>query len=224
MIDRSALLTWKEQLEDKGVKLVAVSKVHSAEKIRQVYEWGHRDFGENRVQELTTKYEELPKDIRWHLIGHLQRNKVKEIISFVGLIHSVDSERLLNKIEKEATKMDRVVPILLQLKIAEEESKYGLTKEELIRLSGDIANGKFAHVELKGLMGMASLTEDKSQIEREFNELKNMFDYLKNKFFKESEQFSIRSMGMSSDYEIAMACGSNMVRVGSAIFGPRPRH
>ncbi|HKK89617.1 MAG TPA: YggS family pyridoxal phosphate-dependent enzyme [Saprospiraceae bacterium] len=224
MIDQSEFLSWKQELNEKGVQLVAVSKVHPAEKIMTLYKWGHRDFGENKVQELVNKYQELPKDIQWHLIGHLQRNKVKDIVAFVALIHAVDSERLLNKIEKEAAKLDRRVPILLQLKIAEEESKYGLNKEQLISLSTKIAGREYPHIQLKGLMGMASFTDDKEQVRREFSELKAMFDFLKKDIFSEIDAFNLCSMGMSGDYKIAMEQGSNMIRVGSSIFGPRPAH
>lgn len=224
MIDKADFDHWKQKLEEQGVNLVAVSKVHSSEKIMQVYEWGHRDFGENKVQEMAAKHEELPKDIQWHLIGHLQRNKVKDIVGFVGMIHSVDSERLLNKIEKEAAKVNLVVPILLQLKIAEEESKYGLDKGQLNTLSEKIADGDYQHIELRGLMGMASFTDNKEQVHREFEELRIAFEALKLGKLADLEHFNIRSMGMSGDYEIAIEHGSNMIRVGSSIFGPRPVH
>ena len=224
MIDKSEFISWKQKLTHKDVQLVAVSKVHPPDKIRTLYEWGHRDFGENKVQELVNKYQELPKDIQWHLIGHLQRNKVKEVVDFVALIHSIDSMRLLNKIEKEAAKVDRKVPILLQLKIAEEESKYGLDKEQLISLSTKIAEGAYPHVQLNGLMGMASFSDDKEQLRREFGELNSMFQFLKEDILSEIDSFNICSMGMSGDYEIALEQGSNMIRVGSSIFGPRPYH
>lgn len=224
MIDQSEFLSWKQALSAASVKLVAVSKVHPTDRIRTLYEWGHRNFGENKVQELVNKYQELPKDIQWHLIGHLQRNKVKEIVEFVALIHSVDSARLLNKIEKEAAKLDRKVPILLQMKIAEEESKYGLDKQQLLNLCTKIANGEYPHVQLNGLMGMASFTDDKEQVRREFSELKAVYHFLKKDILSEMDSFNICSMGMSGDYEIAMEQGSNMIRVGSSIFGPRPYH
>lgn len=222
MIDKVEFLDWTKELKDQGVQLVAVSKVHPVNKIKQVYDWGHRDFGENRVQELLEKHAELPKDICWHLIGHLQRNKVKDIVGFIGLIHSVDSARLLNKIEKEAAKIGREIPVLLQLKIAEEESKYGLRVEELIALCGKIANGSYPHIELRGLMGMASFTDDSEQVKREFEKLSGLFEQMKSKYFSQSANFTIRSMGMSGDYKIALRQGSNMIRVGSSVFGPRP--
>lgn len=197
----------------KEVTLVAVSKRKPASDILEAYNAGHRVFGENRVQELAEKYEDLPKDIEWHAIGQLQRNKVKFIAPFVTLIHSVDSIRLLNTIEAEGAKCDRVIKCLLQIHIAEEETKSGFTEDEVIELlAGDTLNS-LTHIKIVGLMGMATYTEDKDQIRSEFGGLKAVFDKHPN--------LEVLSMGMSGDYSIAIEEGSNMVRLGSLIFGER---
>lgn len=208
-------------LNGRDCTLVAVSKTKPAEDILEAYGAGQRVFGENKVQELTDKEETLPKDIEWHMIGHLQRNKVKYIAGFVSLIHSVDSPRLLRAVNKEGKKADRVVPCLLQVHIAEEESKYGFDENEIIGLLDEGVLKELPFVQVKGLMGMATFTEDEDKIRREFKSLAALFDRLKARDLPENVQMEILSMGMSGDYEIALDEGSNMVRVGSAIFGER---
>lgn len=200
-----------------GVSLVAISKTKSNEEILEAYETGHRVFGENRVQEMTEKWEKLPKDIEWHMVGHLQRNKVKYMAEYVSLVHGVDSFRLLREINKQAKKVNRVIPCLLQIHIATEDSKFGLDEKELndILASQDFNNLK--NVEIKGLMGMATFTEDENQIRKEFRYLKSIFEKTKQK----RPDISLLSMGMSGDYQIAIEEGSNMVRIGSSIFGAR---
>lgn len=205
----------KRQLPE-NVQLVAVSKTHPASAIQEVYDFGQRVFGENKVQELTEKYPLLPKDIQWHLIGHLQTNKVKYIAEFIDTIQSVDSEKLLKEINKEAAKHDRKIKVLLQVKIAEEDSKFGLEIEEAKAIFEKFIKSEFPNVEITGLMGMATFTENESQIKSEFSILKNLFDELNNK-----KQLQTLSMGMSDDFPIAIDCGANSVRVGSAIFGRR---
>ena len=198
------------------VKLIALSKTRSNDEILELYNAGHKVFGENRVQELIEKQEVLPKDIQWHLIGHLQRNKVKYIAEFVHLIHSVESERLLKEINKQAKRFERVIPCLLQIKIAEEETKFGLDKEEAENILKTYRE-KFENVQIIGVMGMATFTDDMEQVRREFKSLKNVYD----QFQTLDDDIQILSMGMSGDYELAIEEGSNMVRVGSAIFGER---
>jgi pyridoxal phosphate enzyme (YggS family) len=210
----------KEQLPE-GVTLVAVSKTKPAEMILEAYNCGQRIFGENKVQELVEKEEKLPKDIEWHMIGHLQRNKVKYIAPFVSLIHGVDSLRLLQTINKEADKNERAISCLLQIHIASEETKFGLDKKELFDLLRNEDFRTFQNVRIKGLMGMATFTDDQSKVASEFRILKNLFFETKNEFFKDDEDFSVISMGMSGDYEIAVDEGSTMVRIGSSIFGER---
>lgn len=197
-----------------AVTLVAVSKTKSNEAIMEAYASGQRIFGENKVQEMVEKYETLPKDIEWHMIGHLQRNKVKYMASFVHLIHGVDTEKLLAEINKQAAKHDRRIPCLLQVHIAEESTKFGFAESELSELITRI--DEFPNVEIKGLMGMASFTENFNQIQQEFRGLKKRFDQL----FKNTEA-AVLSMGMSGDYLIAIAEGSTLIRVGSKIFGAR---
>jgi len=203
-------------------QLVAVSKTKPKELLMEAYETGIRDFGENKVQEMTDKYEALPKDIRWHMIGHLQRNKVKYIVPFVHLIHAVDSVRLLKEIEKQAAKVDRKVNCLLQMHIAEEESKFGLSEEELMDiLHGDMLAGA-QHVNIIGLMGMATFTENDQQVRREFKSLKKIFDKVKSDASLPSHvKMEELSMGMSGDYQLALEEGSTMLRVGTTIFGKR---
>jgi pyridoxal phosphate enzyme (YggS family) len=205
-----------------GVTLVAVTKTHPPEKLMEVYDAGHAVFGENKVQELVQKQLVLPKDIQWHLIGHLQTNKVKEIASFVHLIHSADSLKLLKEIDKQASKNNRVIDCLLQLYIASEETKFGLdfTEAETLLRSTEFAALK--HIRITGLMGMASNTDKREQVRLEFRSLKNFFEKLKTSFPETEEvKLHILSMGMSSDYALAIEEGSNLVRVGSAIFGNR---
>ena len=202
----------KKDLDDKGVKLVAVSKTKPISAIQQLYDKGQRVFGENKALECLGKYEKLPKDIEWHFIGHLQRNKVKYIAPFVDLIHAVDSRRLLSEIDKQAKKHNRVIKILLQGKIAEEEAKYGFLPSELPSIIEEAAD--FPNINVIGLMGMATNTDDKGLIIREFSILNNVF--------KGDDSLNILSMGMSNDYNLALECGSNLVRIGSLLFGTRP--
>lgn len=200
-----------------NVTLVAVSKTKPNEDILEAYHTGHRVFGENKIQEMTQKWEELPKDIEWHMIGHVQRNKVKYMAPYVKLIHAVDSLKLLREIEKEARKNGRVIHCLLQIKIAEEESKYGITVDKAKEILNSESYREMSHVKVVGLMGMATLTEDEAKIRKEFQFLKTTFEDLENEY----SSFRILSMGMSGDYKIALDCGSNMIRVGSSIFGER---
>ena len=204
-----------------GVTLVAVSKTHSAEVVMQAYEAGQRVFGENRVQELQEKYEALPKDIEWHQIGHLQKNKVKYIAPFVSLIHAVDSVELLYVINKEGAKNNRRIACLIQLHIAEEDSKFGFAYTEAKKFFEAYKTSHYPNVLIKGLMWMATFTEDDAQIHKEFRTLKSFYDLIKETYFLKNKEFNILSMGMSADYKIAIEEGSNLVRVGSAIFGSR---
>jgi pyridoxal phosphate enzyme (YggS family) len=199
----------------KNVTLVAVSKTKPVEDLMEVYRAGHQVFGENKVQEMVHKWEQMPQDINWHMIGHLQRNKVKYIAPFVALIHGVDSERLLQEIDKQAAKHQRIIPCLLQIHIAQESTKFGLSEKELDALIAKAIN--YPNVQLRGLMGMASFTEDTAQIQKEFAVLKNIFDRVQSQL----TGFDILSMGMSGDYTLAIKQGSTMIRVGSKIFGTR---
>ncbi len=210
------LKTLKETIPEE-VTLVAVSKTKPASDIMEAYQTGHRDFGENRVQELQEKQGILPKDIRWHMIGHLQRNKVKYIIDFVHLIHGVDSARLLREIDKRAAASGRVVDCLLQVHIAEEETKFGFDEEELEQLFAGEPVKSFPNVRLRGLMGMATFTDDRVKVQREFRRLKSLYDT----WASQMPEADTLSMGMSGDYDIAIPEGSNMIRVGSRIFGSR---
>jgi len=202
-------------------RLIAVSKTNPIEKIKEAYDAGQRAFGENRVQELTPKFEALPKDIEWHMIGHMQSNKVKHIAPFIYLIHSVDSYNLLEEINKQGTKVKRTISCLLQIHIAEEESKFGFSEQEAFDLlhSANIKN--LDHVTIVGLMGMATFTDDKNQVRKEFKGLKTFFEKLKSSNLPSNVLMKELSMGMSGDYQIALEEGSTMVRVGSAIFGER---
>jgi pyridoxal phosphate enzyme (YggS family) len=202
-------------------KLVVVTKTQPIDKIMEAYEAGHRIFGENRVQELIQKYEALPKDIEWHLIGHLQTNKVKYIAPFVNLIHSVDSLKLLLEINKQAAKLDRVIDCLLQVHIAKEESKFGLSFDELDELIQTHEWSTTTNICVKGLMGMATFTEDEKKIRDEFKSLKLTFDTLRSKTLPDNVQMTELSMGMSSDYLMAVEEESTLVRIGSAVFGER---
>jgi pyridoxal phosphate enzyme (YggS family) len=209
------------ELEITDTKLIAVSKTKPEAAILEMYKQGQRIFGENRVQELVTKYENLPKDIQWHAIGHLQTNKVKQIAPFISLIHSIDSLRLLVEVDKEARKHDRVVDVLLQFHIADEETKYGFELSEVSELlTTDIYLG-MENINIVGVMGMATFTEDEEQIRSEFAYLKDIFDTLQTRFFSEKPDFKEISMGMSGDYRIAVEEGSTMVRIGSLLFGAR---
>jgi pyridoxal phosphate enzyme (YggS family) len=205
----------------KGCTLIAVSKTHPPEAVQEAYAAGHRVFGENKVQELLAKYEVLPKDIQWHLIGHLQSNKVKYIAPFIHLIHSIDSLKLLQEVNKQAQKNNRIIACLLQVYIAKEESKFGLSPEEVIALLEMPQVKELSSVKITGLMGMATFTDDTLQIRAEFKTLKQLFESLKSKSLGPNISMQELSMGMSSDYPIALEEGSTMVRVGSAIFGNR---
>ena len=210
-----------EALQSDEVRLVAVSKTKPVEQLRQFYEAGQRIFGENRATEMADKYEQLPKDIEWHMIGHLQRNKVKLIAPFVALIHAVDSPRLLREINKEAARNERTIDCLLQFHIAEESTKYGLDYEQAAELLDSEEYRTMENVRIVGVMGMATFTDDQAQVRREFRQLKQHFDRLKTEFFAEEESFREISMGMSGDYQIAVEEGSTMVRIGSLLFGAR---
>ena len=199
-----------------NVELVAVSKFHPIEKIKEVYDCGQKVFGENKVQELLTKVNELPADIQWHLIGHLQTNKVKYIAPFIDTIQSVDSEKLLLEINKEAAKNNRKIKVLLQVKIAEEETKYGLEIAEAKEIFSNYLENQYPNIEILGLMGMATFTDNNNQVKSEFLVLKSLFDELST--FRKLETLS---MGMSDDFALAIECGSTSVRIGSAIFGVR---
>jgi pyridoxal phosphate enzyme (YggS family) len=210
-------------LRPSGVQLLAVSKSKSTDEIRILYDLGHRDFGENYVQELLEKQAALPKDIRWHFIGHLQTNKVKYIAPFIHMIQSVESLKLLLEIDKHAAKNQRSIPCLLQIFIARDETKFGMNEDELDSLifmvKENRQEGKFKHSLIAGCMGMATLTEDKTQIREEFNQLRTVYEKLKTAF--PSDQVNTLSMGMSDDYPIAIEAGSTMVRIGSLLFGKR---
>jgi len=203
-------------LFNKNFTCVAVSKTKPKEDIEKIYNLGHRDFGENKVQELEYKYNNLPQDINWHMIGHLQSNKVRKVIPIVSLIHSVDSLKLLKVINKESKKFDKVTNCLIQVNISKESSKYGFKESELGFLNQE-SMSEYQNIKFKGLMGMASFTDSESIIKNEFNNLKNIYNNIR----KEIDDFNILSMGMSNDYRIALESGSNMIRVGSKIFGKR---
>ena len=204
-----------------NVVLVAVSKTKPATLVQEAYDAGQRIFGENKVQELVDKWELLPKDIEWHLIGHLQTNKVKYIAPFVSLIHSVDSFKLLQEINKQGEKNNRVIPCLLQFHIAQEETKFGLSFEEAEEILQSREFVEMDHVSIVGLMGMASFVEDEEQVRDEFRNLHNYFLILKSNYFKYNPDFKVISMGMSGDYKLAIEEGSTMIRVGSSLFGGR---
>lgn len=223
MVNESVWSSLKTGLEAKNVSLVAVSKTKPVSDIQALYNLGQRDFGENYVQELVEKQPQLPADIRWHYIGHLQSNKVKYIAPFVHLIHAVDSFRLLQEINKQAARHNRVIDVLLQMHIAEEETKFGMNTTELWEFMSfwDAQQDQLRNVRICGLMGMATLTDDEKQIRKEYKELYGQFDNMKRTSFLFKEHFSILSMGMSGDYTIAVEEGSTMVRIGSMLFGAR---
>jgi pyridoxal phosphate enzyme (YggS family) len=220
-VNKEAYLQIRKELEAKKVNLVAVSKTKPASDILELYELGQRDFGENYVQELVEKAEQLPKDIRWHFIGHLQSNKVKYIAPFVHLIHGVDSEKLLKEINKQAAKLNRTIDVLLQIHIAKEETKFGLDEKELNTIinTNESELHELKNVRICGLMGMASFSEDMNLVRSEFQYLKKLFD--QHAFTIQHSPFTILSTGMSSDYQIAIEEGSTMVRIGSLLFGVR---
>jgi len=223
MVNKEAYRNLMNELTPRNVTLVAVSKSKPIEDIRELYELGHRDFGENYVQELVEKQLAAPHDIRWHFIGHLQTNKVKYIASFVHLIHSVDSLKLLLEIDKQARKHHRVIQCLLQVHIAEEETKFGFSADELREILADVQKyhlmNQLQNVAVVGLMGMATFTDDVQQIRREFTFLEGLFSEMKDT--QGGNTLQILSMGMSSDYQVAIEVGANMVRVGSLLFGSR---
>ncbi|MFT4737925.1 MAG: pyridoxal phosphate enzyme (YggS family) [Cyclobacteriaceae bacterium] len=204
-----------------AAKLIAISKTKPAEDLMVAYQHGQRIFGENKVQEMVEKHEGLPKDIQWHMVGHLQRNKVKYIAPFVDLIHSVDSPRLLLAINKEATKANRIIDVLLQVHIATETTKFGFSPSELVETMNDLPNINVANVRIVGLMGMATNTENKETVEEEFKALKTLFEQIKTTTHHGSVHMAELSMGMSGDYKEALENGSTMIRIGSAIFGER---
>ena len=213
----------KEVLDQlpEGVRLVAVSKFHPNEAIEEAYKVEQRIFGESREQELSTKYETLPKDIEWHFIGHLQTNKVKYIAPYIAMIHAVDSYKLLAEIDKQAAKYDRVIPCLLEIHIAQEESKYGFTFDTCRQMLEEGGWKQLKHVCIAGVMGMGTNTDDEKEVEKEFRSLADFFQSLKQDYFSQTDSFKEISMGMSHDYQIAIKCGTTLVRVGSKIFGER---
>jgi pyridoxal phosphate enzyme (YggS family) len=213
----------KAELEPRQVTLVAVSKTKPTEDVQALYELGQRDFGENYVQELVAKQPQLPADIRWHFIGHLQGNKVKYIAPFVHLIHAVDSFRLLQEINKQATRHSRALEVLLHMHIAEEETKFGLSEKELVELLDyyEAQRDQLENVRIRGLMGMASFSDNEAQVRAEFRRLRTAFLNLKQSYFLGQDYFDTCSMGMSGDYRIAMEEGSTLVRIGSMLFGGR---
>ena len=204
-------------LFNKNFTCVAVSKTKPVDDIKKIYNLGHKEFGENKVQELLDKYDKLPKDIKWHMIGHLQTNKIKKVIPIISLIHSVDSLKLLKKINNEAIKINKVISCLLQINISNENNKYGFTIDQIREIFNNEVLKDFKFIRIKGLMGMASFTENENKIRIEFKNLKKIFDELKIKY----PELKIISMGMSGDYKIAIEEGSNMIRIGSKIFGKR---
>ncbi|GAA4148445.1 YggS family pyridoxal phosphate-dependent enzyme [Sphingobacterium kyonggiense] len=211
----------QKELQPIAVQLVAISKTKPNEDVLEAYHAGQRIFGENQVQELVAKYEALPKDIEWHLVGHLQTNKVKYIAEFISLIHSVDSLKVLMEINKQAKKHNRVIDCLLQVFIADEDTKFGLDHAELIELLRSPEFTELENIRIRGLMGIATNTENERIVKEEFYELKMLFDGIKVTYFRKQASFDILSMGMSSDYKLAIEQGSNMVRLGSTIFGKR---
>lgn len=204
-----------------GVSLVAVSKFHGDEYLMAAYDEGQRIFGESQEQELRGKHERLPKDIEWHFIGHLQTNKVKYIVPYISMIEAVDSIKLMREINRQAAKYNRTIDILLEVRVANEETKFGLLPDEIRKLLADGEWRTFENVRIRGIMTMASFTDEENQIRNEFSIASNLFKELKAQYFFDSEYFNCRSWGMSDDYHIACQCNSNMVRIGTTIFGPR---
>ena len=221
MIDIKANFEKIQKKLPENVLLVAVSKTKPVELIMEAYNLGYRIFGENKVQELREKYEQMPKDIKWHMIGHLQSNKVKYIAPFVELIHAVDSFKLLKTINKEGVKNKRTINFLFQLHVAKESTKFGMTCEEVEAIIKSEDFHQLQNINPVGLMAMATNTPDKEIVRKEFRQVKKCFDYLKNSYFKEKNDFKEISMGMSQDYEIAIEEGSTIIRLGSTLFGPR---
>lgn len=221
MAIRENILFFQQELANYNCKLVAVSKTQPIEALQEAYQAGQQIFGENKAQEMSTKAEVMPKNILWHMIGHLQTNKVKYIAPYVHTIQSVDSLRLLEEINKQALKYNRTINCLLQLYIAKEESKFGLSIEEAEELLASDSFKQMQNITIAGVMGIATNTVSENQIKNEFKELRSYFETLKNKYFEESATFTELSMGMSSDYKLALAEGSTLIRVGSSIFGAR---
>lgn len=223
MVNLQAWKKLREETEAKGVTLVPVSKIKPATYIRELYEHGERNFGENYVQELLEKQAILPSDIKWHYIGHLQSNKVKYIASFVHLIHAVDSMKLLEEINRQAAKHNRIIDVLLQLHVAQEETKHGLDNNEILTLMEqyEAKRPQLQNVRICGLMGMSTFTDNLQQVREEFARIKNMHTIIKDTYFMAQPYFNVCSMGMSGDYEVAIEEGSTMVRIGSTIFGNR---
>ncbi len=218
---KSKIKHFQNYLQSSNCRLVAVSKTKPNADILEAYDSGQRIFGENKVQELTTKYEGLPKDIEWHMIGHLQRNKVKYIAPFINLIHSIDSLKLLKEVEKQGNKVGKTINCLLQVFIADEDTKFGLDEPELMELIHHPEVGSMKHVKIKGLMGMATFTDNKEKIRQEFKKLKSVFDRISDKDLPSHIEMKELSMGMSGDYDIAREEGSTLIRLGSSIFGAR---
>lgn len=217
LVNKNTYQEISKDLGQKNVMLVAVSKTKPVEAIQELYELGHRDFGENYVQELVDKQSKLPAEIRWHFIGHLQTNKVKYIAPFVYLIHGVDSYKLLKEINKQGEKLGRVIDVLLQIHIAQEETKFGLDEKELDEVITNSAKDQLSNVRIRGLMGMASFSNNQALVQREFQYLQSLFQ----KYTSILPAFNILSMGMSGDYQLAIGKGSTMVRIGSLLFGAR---
>ncbi len=218
---QTTLRQLQNELLGTGARLVAVSKYHPAEAIREAYDAGQRVFGESHVQELEVKQKALPKDIEWHFIGHLQTNKVKYIVPYVSLIHSVDSMKLLREIDKQAGRVGRTVDCLLQIHVAQEETKFGFLPAELLDILQEGEYRRLEHVRITGLMCMATNTDNEDQIRREFRVAHDTFEEVRERFFHDEETFCELSMGMSEDYRIALEEGSTLVRIGSMLFGPR---
>lgn len=222
---KDKIVEYSNEITKKGCALVAVSKTHPAEKILEAYSAGQRIFGENKVQEMVAKHEALPElDIEWHFIGHLQRNKVKFIAPFVSLIHSVDSQRLLEEINKQGEKCNRIIPCLAQIFISTDDTKFGFDEQEFLGFLASFGFSQLKNIKVNGLMGMATLTEDQEQIRSEFKNFKSFFENLKAKPLPDNVQMKHLSIGMSSDYQIALEEGSTLVRIGTAIFGARDIH
>ncbi|MBL7870721.1 MAG: YggS family pyridoxal phosphate-dependent enzyme [Cyclobacteriaceae bacterium] len=221
MVIKNNIKAIKEELSAFSYKLVAVSKTQPIERLQEAYDAGQRIFGENKAQELALKYKALPKDIEWHMIGHLQTNKVKYIAPFVALIHSIDSIKLLEEVDKQGKKVNRKISCLLQVHIAKEETKFGFDLKEVKELMNSQELNNFSHVEIKGLMGMATFTENQEQIRNEFSLINQLFQKLKTQKLPTNVEMKELSIGMSADYKIAIEEGSTIVRVGTAIFGAR---
>jgi PLP dependent protein len=217
---KNNITLFSDSLQGSSCRLIAVSKTQPIEKLQEAYQAGQRVFGENKVQEMEQKFEVLPKDIEWHMIGHLQTNKVKYIAPFVSLIHSVDSIKLLDEINKQGKKINRIIPCLLQIYIANEDTKFGFSEAEMTDLLSHFP-ASYSHVEINGLMGMATFTDNQEQIRNEFRGLKKLFEKIKTMELPHSVKMKELSMGMSADYKIAVEEGSTLVRVGTSVFGER---